>query len=93
MNLHTNGYHFLSGAAMMAGWVCGLHFMRFWRQTGDRFFFLFALAFWVLALERVALIFIDPQIEDRTPAVYLTRLIAFMLILSAIWQKNRPRRS
>lgn len=87
----TTVYHFLSGAAMMGGWVCGLFFLRFWRRTGDRFFLIFGLAFWTLAVERVGLIFIDPQVEDRQPVIYLIRMTAFLLILYAIWEKNRPR--
>jgi hypothetical protein len=91
-DFQTNAYDFLSGAAMMGAWVCGLHFMRFWRRTGDRFFLLFALAFWSLAIERIGLIFVDPKIEDRQPVIYLIRLIAFLLILAAVWVKNRPPR-
>ncbi|MBS1962376.1 MAG: hypothetical protein JST04_09185 [Bdellovibrionales bacterium] len=90
--LETNFYHFFSGATMMAAWVCGLLFMRFWRRTADRFFLLFGLAFWTMSVERACLIFIDPKIEDREPVVYLIRLSAFLLILGAIWEKNRPAR-
>ena len=92
MGFRANAYHFLSGAAMMGACVCGLYFMRFWKLTGDRFFFFFGLAFWVLAIERIGLVFIDPQIEDRTPAIYLSRMFAFLLILLAIGLKNRRTR-
>lgn len=91
--VQTYGYHFLSGAALMGGWVCGLFFFRFWRKTRDRFFLVFGLAFWTLAIERVGLVFVNPTIEDRQPVIYLIRLLAFLLILYAVWEKNRPARA
>lgn len=77
--------------AIAAGWaVAGLFFFRFWRRTGDRFFLWFALSFWLEAANRVALgLFVDAQ-ED-SPAIYGLRVVAYGLILFAIWQKNRPR--
>src|SRR5688572_15328048 len=40
---------FLSGAVALAFWAIGLFFMRFAAKTNDRFFTVFAWAFWVLA--------------------------------------------
>ena len=82
---------FLSGAIMMACWTAGLFFMRFWRSTRDRFFGLFALSFWLLALERIILALLDPVDETRT-YVYLIRSLAFAVIVLAIVDKNRPGR-
>lgn len=82
---------FLSGALAMASWVIGLFFMRFWRKTGDRFFAVFAWAFWVLAAERVLLLLVSLENEFR-PYVYLVRLSAFLLIIGAIIEKNRSAR-
>jgi hypothetical protein len=79
---------FVSGAIMMASSVAGLFFLRFWRDTRDRFFALFAVAFWLLALERVVLVFFEPIEESRT-FVYLIRSLAFILIVVAIVDKNR----
>lgn len=81
---------FISGAIMMACWVAGLFFLRFWRKTGDRLFAIFGLAFWMLAGERVILALINPENEART-FVYVIRLFAFILILWAILDKNRSR--
>ena len=79
----------LSGA-IAAGWlVAGLFFFRFWRHTRDRFFLWFALSFWLEAFNRVALGLAGTQ-ED-SPAIYALRVVAYGLILLAIWQKNRPR--
>lgn len=82
--------HFISGAIMMGFWVGGMFFLRFWRKTRDSFFLIFALAFWILALERLPLAFVEPAVESRH-YVYLIRLLAFILILFAIWSKNRAK--
>ena len=37
----------LSGAIVMACAVIGLHFLRFWKSTRDRFFLYFALSFFI----------------------------------------------
>lgn len=79
---------FISGAIMMACWVAGLFFLRFWRGTRDRFFAMFALSFWLLALERVILLMFDPIDETRT-FVYLIRSLAFLVIVLAVIDKNR----
>lgn len=79
---------FVSGAIMMACWVAGLFFLRFWRETRDRFFAGFALSFWLLALERVILVMLDPIDETRT-FVYMIRSLAFAVIVLAVVDKNR----
>ena len=78
----------MSGAILMGYAVCALFFVRFWRQTGDRLFFVFALAFGLLALQRLALALSEPHDEWRT-GLYMVRLLAFLLILGAIVDKNR----
>jgi hypothetical protein len=79
---------FMAGALVLAYWAIGYFFLRFWKKTRDRFFRVFAWAFWVLAIERVILLFISADFEFR-PFVYLVRLAAFLLILWAIFEKNR----
>ena len=79
---------FMSGAIFMACAAAGLVFLRFWRRTGDRFFAIFALSFWLLGAERVILALIQPVDETRT-FVHLIRLVAFALIVVAIADKNR----
>ena len=78
----------ISGAILMGYAVSGLFFFRFWRQTQDRLFLIFAIAFWLLGLQRLALALVDPAHETRT-GLYLVRLFAFLLILGAIVDKNR----
>jgi hypothetical protein len=87
----TNAYYFISGATMFGAGICGLFFVRFWTKTHDQFFLLFGLAFFVMALERVILLFLlDPSREDNS-LIYLIRLTAFLIILFAIWRKNQTR--
>ena len=80
---------FLIGATVMACVVAGLFFLRFWRRTRDRLFALFSAAFWLLALNWLALAFTTRD-EVRT-ALYVVRLVAFLVILAAIIDKNRTR--
>lgn len=79
---------FLSGAIMMGYIVIGLFFYRYWKRTSESLFGVFAAAFAVLACERIALLITRPEDEVR-PFVYLIRFSAFMLILLAIFLKNR----
>lgn len=82
---------FLLGAITMAAGVIGLYFLRFWRTFGDRFFLYFALAFWIEGLSRVHIAITNARHEDA-PEYYLIRLLAYSLILLAVWEKNRANR-
>ena len=64
-----------------------LFFLRFWISSGDRFFGLFALAFLVFGVNRFVRLFLDEADEART-LVYVVRLVAFVLIIAAIVDKN-----
>ena len=78
----------ISGALVMGYFVAGLYFLRFWRDTRDRLFGIFAAAFWLLATQRAALALTsDPGGEQVM--LYMVRLLAFVLILAAIIDKNR----
>lgn len=81
---------FLSGGIALGSALAGLFFCRFWIRTRDRFFLYFAWSFWIEAANRVALGFL-PQVAESNPATYLVRLVAYGLILFAIFQKNRRR--
>jgi hypothetical protein len=71
----------------MAFTVAGLFFLRFWRNTHDRLFLAFALAFWVLGVARVGLVLFRGITEFHI-ALYLLRLAAYLLIIYAILEKN-----
>ncbi|SFV06321.1 DUF5985 family protein [Pseudoduganella namucuonensis] len=78
----------LSGAIIMAALTIALFFLRFWRQTRDRFFLYFALAFVLEALQRL-LSANFPLSNPDVPMYYLLRLAAYGLIIVAILGKNR----
>jgi hypothetical protein len=78
----------IPGAIVMGYAVAGLFFLRFWRQTGDRLFLIFAVSFWILGAQRLALALTTQLLESNT-WLYLVRLFAFLLILVAIVDKNR----
>ena len=80
--------NFFNGVAAAGALGVGLFFFRLWRETRDRFFALFGLAFWVLALSWFLLVWATPASEDRH-YFYLGRLVAFLLIIAAIVDKNR----
>jgi Family of unknown function (DUF5985) len=50
----------------------------------------FAVAFWILGVQRGALV-IDRTLVEAHTSFYLVRLFAFLLILVAIVDKNRGR--
>jgi hypothetical protein len=79
---------FVNGATVALCGVVALHFWKFHRQTADRFFALFALAFATLGANFFLLVAVDRESEFR-PHVYLVRLAAFILIIAAIVEKNR----
>jgi hypothetical protein len=81
---------FLNGASAMACAVATLFFARFRRSTGDPLFGRFAVAFALLGAHWTALALTAPSYEFR-PLLYGVRLAAFLLILFAIWEKNRKR--
>jgi hypothetical protein len=78
---------FLTGAISLACLVAALFFLRFWRSTRDTFFIYFSLSFALEAFSRGASAFL--QLPDENPAFYGLRVIAYGLIILAIWQKNR----
>lgn len=81
---------FVAGAVAMLACVAGLFFLRFWRKTRDRFFGFFALAFFLMALQRAVIVLV-PRATEFMASVYSVRLLAFVVILVAILDKNRGR--
>jgi hypothetical protein len=77
-----------SGAVFFGYVVVALFFLRFWRQTGARLFACFAIAFVILAIERVMMVVLVIE-PIHQPLVYCTRLVAFLVIAWAIWDANR----
>lgn len=70
--------------------TAALFFLRFWKESRDRLFGFFAMAFCLLALNRVLLVYVGEESEMML-APYLLRLLAFGIILAAIVDKNVRR--
>jgi peptidoglycan/LPS O-acetylase OafA/YrhL len=81
---------FLSGAVTMGFLVAAVFFLRFWRRTGDRFFFAFAVAFALLALNQALAQWLGAA-DERVMYTYLLRVLGFVIILAAIIDKNTGR--
>jgi hypothetical protein len=79
---------FLNGVAAGASLIAGALFLRFRRDTGDRLFLWFALAFWTLGVHWAAISLTNPA-EEARPLIYLLRLGGFILILAGVFDKNR----
>jgi uncharacterized membrane protein HdeD (DUF308 family) len=82
---------FVSGAFVMACLAVALFFLGYRRRTGERLFALLAAAFVLLAVERVVLSFVPPAQEGRH-WIFLARLLAFVIIIYGIVDKNRSSR-
>jgi peptidoglycan/LPS O-acetylase OafA/YrhL len=80
----------VSGVMVMGYLVVGLFFLRFWKQSHDRLFAFFACAFWLLAAQRLALA-LTTQTNEGAVWLYVIRLLAFLLILFGILDKNRAQ--
>jgi uncharacterized membrane protein HdeD (DUF308 family) len=81
----------LLGAISMASFIAGLFFLRFWRDTRDRLFLLFAISFLIEGINRAALGLSGDPDEGR-PFFYFVRFLSFLLIIIAIVQKNMAKR-
>jgi len=77
----------LAGAAAMASLSVALFLLKFWRRTRDSLFLLFAGAFAIDALARLALSMVHVS-DAAEPIYFLPRLVMFALIAIAIVNKN-----
>lgn len=82
---------FLWGMLTMATAIASLFFLRYWTLTRERLFAFFSLAFAVMALSWVGLAVVDPAYELRH-YVYLIRLLAFIILIIGIIDKNGRER-
>jgi hypothetical protein len=80
---------FLQAVSATAGWINGVFFWRFWRDSGDQLFAMFAVAFWLLAASWAVLALFSPTGESL-PYIYALRLVAFLLIIGGVVRKNQP---
>jgi len=83
---------FFSGAVTLGFLVAAGFFVRFWRQTAERLFLAFALAFVLFALNQALASWLTVVIEPAS-LIYALRVLGFVIILGAIVDKNaRPGR-
>ena len=80
----------LLGVEVALASVVAMFFLRSWQRTGDRFFALFAASFALLAVNWFGLAATDLLDESRT-YFFWARLGSLLLIVFAIWDKNRGR--
>jgi len=78
---------FLQDVSAMAAWSIAAFFLRYFRESRDRLFAYFASAFVLLGLSW-AILSLDNPVGDASPYVYGLRLVAFLLIIAAVVQKN-----
>jgi hypothetical protein len=81
---------FVSGILTMGYIVAGIFFLRFWRDSRDRLFAMFGAAFFILAVQRLGLEFAN-DVPERATLWYFVRLLAFVIIIIAIFDKNRKK--
>ena len=78
----------LAGMLLAGDIIAALFFARFYRDTRDRLFLWFGAGFALLAVSRV--IIWHPDLLPNDPIIaYIIRLVAFLLFLGAIIDKNR----
>lgn len=82
---------FLSGAVVMGFAVSCLLFLSYWRRTRQNLFLTFAASFFLLSVNYAWLALTQIPVEERSP-LFLVRLLAFSLIILAIFQSNRRER-
>jgi hypothetical protein len=83
---------FVWGLITMGYLIAGLFFLRFWSRTHDLLFGAFALAFWLLAVNQGLVALSDSPREEHS-WFYLLRLIAFLVIIAAVINKNIRRKA
>lgn len=77
-----------SGALTTLYAVIALHFYKFRLRSGDRLFTLFATAFLILSGQRLVLT-VAREWGENSVWLYGGRLLAFVIIVYAIADKNR----
>jgi hypothetical protein len=83
---------FLAGAVTLGYLVAAGFFLSFWHKTHDRFFLGFAVAFLLFALNQLLGAALVVVLEPSS-LIYLLRVLGFVIIISAIVDKNlRPGR-
>ena len=83
-------HEILVGGIAVAAFAAGLFFLRYWRSSRDSFFLYLMVSFWLQSISYVV-IGLTRSWNEATPAQYVVRVLAYGLILLAIWTKNQRR--
>ena len=67
--------------------TAAVFFLRFWKRTRDSLFLAFAVAFLIEGVNRIAVLEVERP-NEGSPWTYVVRLIAFLIILAGILNKN-----
>jgi hypothetical protein len=82
---------FMHGAITLACFLIGLKFLKFWRSSKDRFFLWLSSAFFVFTTGWIIRAFASAS-SDHAHYVFVPRLVAFLLIIAGVLDKNRRGR-
>jgi hypothetical protein len=82
---------FFAGALTMTYVLAAAYFLHFWRRSGERLFIAFGLAFALLAVNQFTIELIGGS-DEHANFAYVLRVIAFLLIVAAIVDKNVARK-
>jgi hypothetical protein len=82
---------FLLGSISMGSAIAALLFLRFWRSSRDRLFLFFAASFAIEAINRAVFASLGAYSSEYQLGYVLARLVSFLLIITAILDKNASR--
>lgn len=83
---------FLLGVIAASSITAAIFFLKFWKRTHDSLFLAFGVAFLIEGVNRIAVLEAQRP-NEGSPWTYVVRLIAFLIILAAILNKNYGRDS
>ncbi len=78
---------FIAGAVAMGFFVAAGFFFRFWRESRDRLFAFFAVAFFLMTINHPIVAFFEHG-NEFTLLPYVIRLLSYGIILVGIIDKN-----
>ena len=80
----------LVGVIVATALAISLFFMKFWRATRDALFLAFAFVFAIEGTTRLVGLFVTMP-TDRVPVINLLRMVGYLVLIAAIYMKNRRR--